>query len=131
MSTFGPLDAITIDSLRIIKLFKQKYSESDIETMMSLAAIDENTLSQADRMKMKEFAQDFDEYFRAVRAAKLPPLKEAPDNRTIEERFPEFAAALTYSAPKPHCHVVASSDDSDDEENVMDKKNSLLRNSPK
>lgn len=130
MSTSGPLDAITIDALRIIKLFKEKYPEDTIESIMTLGYQEESTLTEKDRLRMTEFAQDFDAYFRAVRAAKLPQSKNVPDNRTIDERFPEFATALTYSAPKPHYHVENSSEDSgdsNDDGNVVDKKITLSR----
>lgn len=134
MSTLGPLDAITIDAIRIIKLFKEKYPEDTIESIMALGSQEENTLTAKDRQKMEEFAQDFHEYFRAVRAAKLPQSKNVPDNRTIEERFPEFTAALTYRAPKPHYHVENSSGDNGDsnsDENDVAKKTSLSRGSLK
>jgi formiminotetrahydrofolate cyclodeaminase len=127
MAISGALDAITIDALHIIKRYKEKYSDQDIEAMMALGAKNERTLSQADRAKLREFSDDFAVYMQAVKSMKLPQPAEKVDNRSIEERFPEFAAALTYRAPQ----YGQADDSSEDDEKTADVNKLRIRNAPK
>jgi hypothetical protein len=114
MSTAGPIDAISEEALEIIKEFKAKYSEKEIEEMMKLGYLPQNLLSKEDTLRMVQFSKDFGKYIHAIKAIKAPQ-QEVADNRSIEERFPEFVATLTYRAPKPNQQDLDEQSDSDDE----------------